>query len=80
MTDNVPESPVILVSETAVLDQVGADDELWAIFPGEELHWDVENWADDAVEVNAVPWWMMSLWLVYLVWGVFYIFYGATQW
>ncbi len=65
-------------AQDAPLEQVDA--ELWVVYPGDEPHWGIDNWIDDGAKENPVPWWLMSLWLVYLVWGVLYLLDGASQW
>lgn len=72
--------PVAVASENAVLDAYADDDEVWVVFPGEELHWEPEDWEAEGIDRSEVPWWLLALWVVFFLWAAFYIVFGSTQW
>ena len=72
--------PVTVASENAVLDAYAADDDIWVVFPGEELHWEPDDWAEEGIDRSEVPWWLLALWLVFFLWAAMYIVFGSTQW
>ncbi len=74
------EAPAVVISESAIVDAVADDESVWVVFPGEEPHWEVENWATDAIDNFPIPWWLILMWLAYGAWVVFYLVYGSSQW
>lgn len=72
--------PAVMVSETALLDSGTVDDGIWVVFPGEEPHWELEDWATEAVEGNVIPWWIFAIWGVFMLWMVWYLVYGSSHW
>lgn len=74
------DSPVAVASENAVLDAYQHDDEVWVVFPGEEHHWSPDDWTEEGIDRSEVPWWLLTLWVVFFLWAAMFIVYGSTQW
>lgn len=74
--------PSVVISESVMLDMAQEEKgkTVWVVFPGEEEHWEVEDWATDGADHHLVPWWLLTMWGAYLVWALWYIVYGSSQW
>jgi hypothetical protein len=44
-----------------------------------EQHWQID-WAEQGVARNLLPWWLLFLWVVFLLWGVAYIVDSSAAW
>jgi hypothetical protein len=48
--------------------------------PNLEPHWSPEDWAEQGIERHLLPWWIVMMWLLFLLWGIAYIINSASAW